>query len=70
MSIPRMAPDPLLAEADSFRITHAVLGSVSDDSSGNKVLRTALAKYPERFQRVYENRTFTLYRLVPAPTRQ
>jgi len=70
MSIPRMAPDPLLAEADSFRITHAVLGSVSDDSSGNKVLRSALAKYPERFQRVYGNEKFTLYKLVPAPTRQ
>jgi hypothetical protein len=70
MSIPRMGPDPLLAEADSFRITHAVLGSVSDDSSGNKVLRNALATHPERFQRVYENRTFTVYRLVPAPTGQ
>ncbi|HEX7981830.1 MAG TPA: hypothetical protein VF461_24705 [Gemmatimonadaceae bacterium] len=70
MSIPPLKPDSLLVEADSFRITHAVLGSLGVDSTADRAMRDALKSHPERFHRVYGNAQFTLFRVVPAPSRQ
>jgi hypothetical protein len=68
MSIPPSDPDSLLAAADSYRITHAVLGSLGVDTSADRVLLETLQKHPERFRRVYGNDKFTLFRMVPAPS--
>jgi hypothetical protein len=65
MLTPRLTPDSLLAVADSNRITHAILGSMGRDTSADRVMHAALRKHPERFQRVYENSLFTLFRVVP-----
>jgi hypothetical protein len=70
MPIPRLNPDALVAEADSYRITHAVLGSLGADTTADRVVREAVTRHPERFYRVFGNEKFTLYRMVPAPTRQ
>ena len=70
MSIPPSQPDSLLAAADSYRITHAVLGSLGVDTSADRVLLETLQQHPERFRRVYGNDKFTLFRMVPAPSRE
>jgi hypothetical protein len=70
MSIPMSKPDSLIAEADSYRITHAVFGSLGRDTTADRVMLEALRRYPERFHPVYANEKFRLYRMVPAPSRQ
>lgn len=70
MSIPPSQPDSLLAAADSYRITHAVLGSLGVDTSADRVLLETLQQHPERFRRVFGNDKFTLFRMVPAPSRE
>jgi hypothetical protein len=65
MLTPRLTPDSLLAVADSNKITHAILGSMGRDTGADRVMHGALRKHPERFQRVYENSLFTLFRVVP-----
>jgi hypothetical protein len=59
MSIPPSQPDSLLAAADSYRITHAVLGSLGVDTSADRVLLETLHQHPERFRRVFGNDKFT-----------
>ncbi|MEO8563735.1 MAG: hypothetical protein ABI601_16780 [bacterium] len=68
MYVPRMMPESLLAEADAYKITHAVAGSMGQDSTSDRYLRDALTAHPGRFRRVYGNEQFTLFRLVPEGT--
>ena len=70
MSVPRAKPDSLLAEADSYRITHAVVGSLGADLLADRAILEAVRAHPDRFRRVYANAQFTVYRLVPARTLQ
>jgi len=66
MSVPPVKPDSLLREADAYRITHAVVGSLGVDLTADRAVLRAVRAHPERFRRVYANQQFTVYRLMPA----
>jgi len=70
MSVPPVKPDSLLAEADTYRITHAVVGSLGTNQMADLAILRAVRAHPERFRRVYANAQFRVYQLMPARTLQ
>lgn len=65
MGTPIMAPDSLLAEARSLRITHAIVGSMGMDHWADERLLAMIDAHPAAFEKAFANEQFVLYRFVP-----
>jgi hypothetical protein len=68
MSIPRLPPAEFVSELARYHITHLVVGSMGTDSAGDVAVARALAHEAPRFSAVFQNDSFQLYRVAPAPT--
>jgi hypothetical protein len=66
MGLPRLPPAALLAELDRGRITHVIVGDLGMFPRQHAALAAAVAAYPRRFELIYENATFQVYRVRPA----
>lgn len=70
--IPAMAPifakNPrIIAELEKLRITDVILGDLGTGEIADGIMKTLVMQTPDRFTRVYENPSFTVYRFQRLP---
>jgi hypothetical protein len=58
------APDRVLVELSDKKITHAIIGDLELPSLAHAAVAAAVRDRPEKFELVYQNRSFRVYRVL------